>query len=138
MGENFDEQMATTFVAQFREAGLRVKIVGLRHKQTSGTYGVALVPDMTLSQALPLASQVRCVVLPCHLPYLTHLENDPRIEDFFQDAGRNDAQFVTGRVELSELGQFVKPMNVISYMTNYDVTESFNLLLCRLTVPTDM
>ena len=41
--------------------------MGLRRQRVSGICGVALMPDMTLSQALPLAETVRYVVVPCHM-----------------------------------------------------------------------
>ncbi|MEM7531999.1 MAG: DJ-1/PfpI family protein [Chloroflexota bacterium] len=123
-GENFDEQMATTFVTQFREAGFHVKLVGLRGRQMTGMRGLALMPDMTLSQALPLASMVRCVVLPCHSPYLTQLDNDPRIQDFFQDANDNEAQVVTGQIHVAELEKLTNPVRVMSYVGGVGADES--------------
>ena len=54
--ERFDEAAATIFVTVLREAGLRVKVVGLTPPPVSGAHGLALVPDLSLDQALPLAA----------------------------------------------------------------------------------
>ena len=53
----FEETTATIFVTELRQAGLPVKIVGLTRRISKGAHGLALVPDITLEQAIPLASQ---------------------------------------------------------------------------------
>ncbi len=62
--DRFDETLAALFVAELRKAGLRVKLVSLVGQPSSGAYGLTLVPDLTLEQALPMAHQASCVVIP--------------------------------------------------------------------------
>lgn len=102
-GSNFEEVVASIFVTECREAGLRVKLVGLTPLHISGSHGLVLVPDLTLDQALPLAGDALCVVIPYTAPGLKRLKNDPRITKFFQQAQANQARFVIGPLQEMEL-----------------------------------
>ncbi|NJN98486.1 MAG: DJ-1/PfpI family protein [Anaerolineales bacterium] len=62
--DQFEEAPATIFVTELREAGLRVKVVGATPAPISGLHGLALVPDLTLDQALTLLAQVICLIIP--------------------------------------------------------------------------
>src|SRR4051794_590737 len=95
-GNNFEEAAAAIFVSELRQAGLRVKVVGLRGPTAPGVHGLALMPDLTLGQALPLAGKASGIVLPCAAKRLSQLANDPRFIDFFQQADANHALFVLG------------------------------------------
>ncbi len=88
------ENVATTFVAEMRSAGLLLKVVGLGGRPLCGLYGLALVPDLTLGQALPLARQARCIVIPCDAQTFRRFHNDPRLKAFLTDAEANHAHFV--------------------------------------------
>lgn len=136
--ENFDEQMAITFVSKFRSAGLQVKLVGLQGGQAAGRYGVGLIADMTLSQALPLANSANGVVLPCHSPHFREIDNDPRVQIFFQAASKNKAEFMTGQVRVSELERFMNPVDVTRCLVNPGVDESADLIKGRLSMLTQL
>ena len=131
-GENFDERMAISIVSKLRESSLRVKIVGLRGKQTPGMYGVTVVPDMILSQALPLAKLADCVVVPCHSPHFAQIDNDPRVHDFFQEASSNNAQFVTGKASLAEMEKMTNPLNVLCCLAHSEIDESVERIKNKL------
>lgn len=96
-GKKFEEAPTTTFVTELRQAGLKVKIVGLDGRQTSGANGLALVPDMTLSRALMLVQQASCVILPCDAPRLRWCVTDPRVRRFLADARAGNALFVVSQ-----------------------------------------
>lgn len=96
--ENFEEAPATIFVTELRKAGLRVKVVSLTHQQTSGVYGLALVPDLTLEQAMPFITQICCLIIPCSLRLAQNLKKDPRLHDFFEQLRSNQTRFVTGQL----------------------------------------
>lgn len=96
-GDGFDETVATIFITELREAGLLVKVVGLTARQISGARGLALVPDLTLDQALPLASQAICLIIPTAVRRSEQLNNDPRLDQFFEQASANQAKFIAGR-----------------------------------------
>jgi len=102
-GDGFDETVATIFVTELREAGLLVKVVGLTPRQISGARGLALVPDLTLDQALPLAAQAIGLIIPAAAGQSQWLNNDPRLGQFFEQASSNQARFVMG--SRPEIGQ---------------------------------
>ncbi|MEM7538328.1 MAG: hypothetical protein AAF639_39535 [Chloroflexota bacterium] len=108
-GANFDEQMAVTWISALRQSGLWVKVVGLRGHRVDGVYGVALIPDMTLSQALPLAKSVQCIVVPCHVPYLYSLDNDPRVRLLLQAASQQQVQIIVGNADPENVMRLVQP-----------------------------
>ncbi len=95
-GHRFDEVTATIFVTELRKARHRVKIVSLTQHLISGLYGLALGQDLTLEQALPLAHQTLCLIIPASMPGLKRLDNDPRVRDFFNLAHGNQATFIAG------------------------------------------
>ena len=131
-GEQFDGEMAVMFLTQLRQAKVRVKLVGLRGKSTAGLYGISLLPEMTLSQALPIAKFVSSIVIPCHSPHLVSMGNDPRIRDFFNEADNNQVQFVVGRVREEEVKQFMTPAHVISCLAETEVAEAVQLVIDQL------
>lgn len=102
-GDQFDGVAATIFVTELRKAGLRVKIVGLASRRLSGTHGLALVPDLTLDQALPLAGRAICLIIPHTSPGLKRLQNDPRLREFLSRAQANNARFVIGQLKGADL-----------------------------------
>ena len=102
-GDHFREADAAIFVTVLRETGLRVKVVGLTPHQPSGANGLALVPDLSLDQALPLAAQATGVIIPATLPGLKRLQNDPRISEFLRQADLHQARFVLGAMDQAEV-----------------------------------
>jgi hypothetical protein len=105
-GDDFEETAATIFVTELREAGLRVKVVGLTPPPVRGARGLALTPDLTLEQALPLASQAICLVIPCASPGLRRLNNDPRLGELFRLVRSHNAKFVVGQLRESDIAEF--------------------------------
>jgi hypothetical protein len=121
--DGFDEMVATAFVTELREAGLLVKVVGLTLRQISGAHGLALMPDLTLDQALLLASQATCVIIPSAIGRRKQLNNDPRLRQFFEQARANQAQFITGRWYKSRPAGLELPTPVEESVMNYPETE---------------
>lgn len=101
-GERFEEEVATIFATELRRIGICVKIVGLTGLQAAGIHGLVLTADFTLGQALPLANQAMCVVVPCSASVLQRSEDDPRVPQFFREAMANHAQFVISGGETIE------------------------------------
>lgn len=95
--EGFDEKVASVFVTELRDAGLLVKMVGLTTQHTGGSHGLILVPDLSLDQALPLASNTRCLIIPAVSGWSNRLNNDPRVHKFIEQAISNHAIFVVGQ-----------------------------------------
>lgn len=113
-GEWFEEAAAAIFVTQLREAGLRVKVVGLTPHRISGSHGLVLVPDLTLDQALPLAAQAACLVIPHSAYGLKQLKNDPRLRDFFGQALANQARLVLAQFNETDLTELELPPTLTS------------------------
>jgi hypothetical protein len=83
-GQGFNEIAASIFVGELRRLGMRVKLVGLNSRQIAGQHGLTLVPDWTLGQALDLADQVKCIVIPAPLAALQQFSYDPRLAELLQ------------------------------------------------------
>lgn len=92
---SFEEIPAAIFVTELRRAGLRVKVVGLHSKPTAGAHGLALVPDLTLEKALPLAAHACCIIIPSGAASAQQLSYDPRIRTFLEQAHQYGAQLIT-------------------------------------------
>lgn len=107
--DRFDETLAALFVAELRKARLRVKLVSLAGQPSSGAYGLTLVPDLTLEQALPMAQQASCVVIPCGDAGLKRLKNDPRLQEFLVQTHNAGATFVLHQSGAADLEQCAWP-----------------------------
>ncbi len=97
-GEQFDEELAITFLCRLRAAGLVTKLVGVQGRTAAGQYGSLLCSDLTLGEALPLAHQSVGVLIPCHSPQIRQLDLDPRIERFLRTCHAHGAPLFTGRL----------------------------------------
>ncbi|MBI1878120.1 MAG: DJ-1/PfpI family protein [Chloroflexi bacterium] len=122
--DGFDEMVATAFVTELRDAGLRVKVVGLTPRQISGARGLALIPDLTLDQALLLASQAICVIIPIAPGRSKRLDHDPRLSQFFEQASSNQALFITSRWHDIEPAGLELPAAVEGEIMIYPETET--------------
>lgn len=94
--DKFEETLATIFVTELRQAGLLVKIVGLTPRPIRGRHGLILEPDLTLDQALVLATQVICLIIPHPGQGLGWFKNDPRIAFLFEQIAANRARVIIG------------------------------------------
>lgn len=95
-GEAFREIPATIFVGELRRAGVRVKVVGLNAQRTTGLYGLKLIPDISLDQALHLVEQANCIIIPSDLGQLQQFDYDPRITELLHRARINNARIIVG------------------------------------------
>lgn len=96
-GDKFDEVTAAIFVTELRKVGFLVKVVGLTPPSIKGAYGLALIPDLMLEQALPRAAKTKCIIIPYPIAQVKHFKNDPRISELFHQARSNKAKFVVGQ-----------------------------------------
>jgi len=126
-GASFEESVAVIFVAALRQAGLPVQLIGLIGPRAAGMHGLALSPDITLSEALPLACQTICLLLPCDAIVARRIENDPRVLTFFQEAARNDALFIVSdrvAITLTSLHKLaIPPARIMTYTTHHNLSE---------------
>jgi len=128
----FEEAAAVLFVSELRRLGLRVKVVGLRGPQAAGIYGLTLLPDLTLGQALPGASQSCCVVLPCPVKRLQMVKNELRLHTFFQQAAANGALFVVGQVEGEDSVGHKNGFSQLTQALNYPPLETLLAFITAL------
>lgn len=117
--DRFDETLAALFVAELRKAGLRVKLVSLAGQPSPGAYGVTLVPDLTLEQALPLARYATSVVIPCGASGFNRLQNDPRMQAFLVQTSQAGATFVVSQAGVVDLEGFGWPGAVVPPVVVY-------------------
>ncbi|MBX3011246.1 MAG: hypothetical protein KF832_07050 [Caldilineaceae bacterium] len=118
-GTSFDETAAVVFTAGLRQQGLLVKVVGLVGPQAAGFHGVALSSDLTLSEALLLAEQAICVVLPCSAAAFLRIEDDPRVAVFLQAAATNRALFVVRERTIMQLTRLEQQATLLSATIDY-------------------
>ena len=90
----FEEATTCIFVAELRQAGFDVKVVGLEGMQTAGLHGLILVADLTLSQALPQVTQVVCIIMPCASARWQRTAADPRVRNFLHRIKATNALIV--------------------------------------------
>lgn len=123
-GDQFEELAATVFVTELREVGLRVKLVSFNRQKITGTHGLTLHPDFTLDQALPLARDAIAVIIPCGSLGAKQLEEEPYLVDFFRQAHANNAQFVMGHVNTSNLADMdLFPPAMSNHISTYPENE---------------
>jgi hypothetical protein len=103
LSEHYEELVATILTTILREAGLRVKVVGITAKKIRGRHGMVIVPDLTLDQAVRLAPRVQGIVMPCDVDGLRLVRNDPRLSSLFLSATGNHALFILGEHNLEAL-----------------------------------
>jgi len=141
-GDGFDETTATIFVTELRKAGLRVKVVGLTRQQTSGAYGLALVPDYTLEEALPLTAQTRCLIIPCPLRIARRLKNDPRLGHFICQIQSHRTRFVIGQLngaDPRDLGLYSLSLDDVTVYPEGDGLAAFaREIAASLSMPTQI
>ena len=93
-GDQFNEVMATLFASELRAAGWRTWFVGLHGAEHAGRYGVTLVADLSLGEALRAPERMVCLVAPCPQAMVSeHL--DPRLRDLVQKARTQQAVLIT-------------------------------------------
>jgi hypothetical protein len=68
--------------------------MGLNSRQSAGQHGLALVPDLTLGQALRRANRTRCIILPAPVAAIRQFSYDPRLAELLGLAASNQALFV--------------------------------------------
>jgi putative intracellular protease/amidase len=122
-----DEIAATTFVTALRRQGVRVKLVGADMGRVVGSNGIALLPDITLEQAIPLADQASAVIVPGGISAVHKLDNDPRVRKLLNRAYAQQALFISSADAVAELatllaGECPNP-RVVSYPDGWEVIE---------------
>ncbi len=120
-GDQFDAVATTIFATEFRKAGIRVELVGLVGTYAAGLHGLLLGSDISLGDALLLAGQARCVIIPCTLATMRRIDNDPRVYQLVAEASHNQAGVIVWQPEVvsdSRLQQLAIPEErLFSYAT---------------------
>ena len=134
--DDCDEMAALSFVTILRRQGVRVKLVGAIAGRAEGVSGVALMPDITLEQAIPLAGQASAVIVPGGIGALHRLDNDPRVRDLLRRAVAHQAFLISSPEAGPELtallaGEHNEPL-VASYPDDRRVLEFADRLGERL------
>lgn len=124
-GHYSDELVAATSIVKLRQAGVRVKLVGLERRKLRGANGLALLPDLTLGDALPLVQQVRAVIFTMTLAVLLHYLDDPRLVTLLQIACDQGAALILAQAEeeavVAQLAQFLQRDVASCLQTEFDI-----------------
>lgn len=114
-GKRCQEVPTAVFVTTLRAAGVQVKLVGLSGQQTEGAYGLALLFDLTLSEALALAHTVTCVIIPCRASLVACFQNDPRLGQLLQTVCSHGARVIVSEECIRDLLCVSNPVLVETY-----------------------
>ena len=91
---------------------------------------------LTLADALPLAEQAICIILPCGRTTLSRVEDDPRLPLFFQHSLANTPIWVVQDADVlsqSTLKELLSPtLELVSYATGIDLAETGQRIANRL------
>lgn len=137
-GKQFDEAVAAIFVTQLRQAGIRVKIVGLHGPQTRGANGLELSSDITLGDAMKLVPDVTYIVIPAAESAFLQMLQDPRVEDLLGNSIEYQVQaiaskLVAKKLKYEEYPQGIQASNLLHYPDKHSLVKFVQELIDRLT-----
>ncbi len=115
---HLQEWIAALFVTELRRLGLPVRVVGLHYQPVPGAFGLALSPDIGLEDALPLASQVSCLIVPGSWSQLHSLQQEPRLWLLIKEVVNGGGQLIAGAVRdlpSRHAHEFPVPSGVLVY-----------------------
>ena len=87
LAKGFEELEALAPVDILRRANIEVKTVGVTGKRVSGSHGISVNCDITISEAV--FDNLDGIILPGGLPGTTNLENDETVDKFINYAWEN-------------------------------------------------
>lgn len=132
-GEGFDAAAASIFVTLFRQQRLATKIVAVQGNRLLGAYGIGLMPDLTLGEAIDFDAKARMYILPCSASRLARVENDPRIYTFFQSKSTSVTAFIVPTDDLLQLpslkGLDVSNQNALIYRDWSNLADMTNSII---------
>ena len=88
LAKGFEELEALAPVDVLRRANVDVKIVGVTGKRVSGSHGISVNCDITISEAV--FDDLDGIILPGGLPGTTNLEADETVNKFIDYAWENN------------------------------------------------
>lgn len=81
-----DEIATVAFASLLRQAGIRVKLIGLEGRSCVGRSGIVLKNDRTLDGALQANEQIAAIVVPIEAQLFQRYAEDRRLLDLWQRA----------------------------------------------------
>lgn len=87
LAKGFEELEALAPVDVLRRAGITVKIVGVTGKRVSGSHGISVNCDITVSEAV--FEDIDGIILPGGMPGTTNLEANETVNKFIDFAAEN-------------------------------------------------
>ena len=103
LADGFDETEVVVLLSTFRKAGLCIKTVGLTHGLLKSSSGIALLPDVTLSDAIKVMDidEIDLVILTGEAWHLARLAQDPRVHQFLRQVVSQEGMIVTAQQGMS-------------------------------------
>jgi hypothetical protein len=90
-----EETIAVIFVTELRRIGLPVKVVGLHRQPERGIFGLRLLPDLSLEQAIAFFPRVRCLIIPGPADRWALFSQHPRLGDLLKTMSA-EGRLITG------------------------------------------
>ncbi|MGN1319796.1 MAG: DJ-1 family glyoxalase III [Acutalibacteraceae bacterium] len=88
LAKGFEELEALAPVDVLRRAGAEVKTVGVTGKRVTGSHGISVNCDITVSEAV--FDDLDGIILPGGMPGTINLENDKKVTEFIDYAVNNN------------------------------------------------
>lgn len=110
LADGFDEAAIGVILTTLREAGLAVKLVGLRAGAVRGSHGMAIVTDSSLDKLLNSTWPILALILPTGPAHLDRLQSDPRVRALLQCLVADKTQLIGLGEDVADLvEQVIKP-----------------------------
>lgn len=112
LAPGFEEGTAIYCLAQLREAGVPVSLVGASAGLISGAHGVTVQPDATLRKVTAV-SPPKLILIPDGKQAVTTLLSDPRVHQLFVATTENDGRIAAMPVAASMLEELITEISLI-------------------------
>lgn len=95
-GRQLDAVAATIFATELRRVGLSTRLVGMQARPARSQFGVVLIPDLALDDALAAVDPIACLIVPGQWKDVEALLYDPRLLELINRVHRQDGLFFIG------------------------------------------
>lgn len=118
LGTQFDEPLVILLRSDLWDIGWLVKLVGATTHATRGKRDMPLLPDISLERAVELPIKVAGILIPCSVPYLDFLRDEPRYATLLRKVTSERTRFIVASAEAGVAVQhlFRLPGHVIVVM----------------------
>lgn len=113
-GEDCDEVLCIDWVSHLRQKGQRVYLVRASGRRVRGRFGVGLVMDIGLDEALEMVRWVGRVILPCDGETVARMGRDPRFEALLSQASQTSTRFLVHPGAVKAIRQIIPQGEIVA------------------------